>query len=250
MNPDNHNNNKYNITPRKIDFCYERRNRQKNNNKKVFDAIKSNDTKSFYKNINNDELNRVLVEVDMPVEELIAMCSKDDIINKILSGRIAINSSRQGITDEKLQMQVCNDTCSQFGIYIKNLSSTAFRPVKGVGKIVSKSQMKIQGILKDKCLKSFDGKISGKIDGWIFAKVCMGNGGHQGNVMEELDKYCDWVKKYQPNSSTLYVILWDTNDESAYDTLKNKYKNVKNIMITNHFEFQKYIIENYSVSNN
>lgn len=103
--------------------------------------------------------------------------------------------------------------------------------------------MKQKNITKDKCLKSFDAKITGKINGWLSAKITFGNGGHQDNVFEEEDTLCLWWKKYYKNKEDKLVILIDTNLEKEFITLKNKYKICKNIIITNHFEFQNYMIK-------
>jgi len=39
-------------------------------------------------------------------------------------------------------------------------------------------------------LKSFDAKISGIINGWIFAKITYTNGGHQDNVFVRSSSIC------------------------------------------------------------
>ena len=83
--------------------------------------------------------------------------------------------------------------------------------------------MKEKKILKDECLKSFDGKISGKLFGWLFAKVVFGSGGHQDNVFEEADNLCCWVKKFHRDSENLFVILIDTDLEDKFNKLKSKY---------------------------
>lgn len=105
--------------------------------------------------------------------------------------------------------------------------------------------MKNKDIKKDMCLKSFDGIIEGKIKGWIFAKVVFGSGGHQDNVFEEANNLCEWICKYKKNNNELFVLLIDTNLIDKFNLLKNKFNTIKNIIIVNTNEFQKYIIENY-----
>ena len=231
---------------RQIDWADTRNERQKINNLKVFNAIKERNMSEFYKNVNDKELDRVLDEINLTIEELIAECVKEggDILCRITSGRISKNASRQGTKDEALQLEISNTTSSKFGINIENLSATAYRPTKD-GLIVSNNEMKERNIPKDMCLKSFDAKISGKTEGWIFAKVVFGAGGHQDSVFQEADFMCEWVSKYKQDGPELYVIMIDTDLTSKFDIIKNKYISTKNLMVTNHYDFQNHIIDKY-----
>lgn len=233
------------MEPLKLDCQNIRTERQKENNQKVFNAIKKGNLKNLKKVSNQKELNRVLQDLEMTLEDLVKKCKNDDITNKILSGRISKNATRQGTKDESLQIGVCAKTGKKLGIEIKNLSVTDYRPTKS-GRIVTEKQMKDEKIPKDECLKSFDGKISGKMEGFIFAKIVYGSGGHQDNVFEEADTICDWVVKHKKTS--FYIILIDTNLKTKFKTLSEKYKEFKNILIVNNHEFQKYMIQNYSGS--
>ena len=233
------------MEPLKLDCRNIRAERQKRNNQKVFNAIKKGNLNNLKKVSNQKELNRVLQDLEMTLEDLVEKCQDDDITNKILSGRISKNATRQGTKDESLQIGVCAKTGKKLGIEIKNLSVTDYRPTKS-GRIVTEKQMKDEKIPKDECLKSFDGKISGKMEGFIFAKIVYGNGGHQDNVFEEADTICDWVVKHKKTS--FYVILIDTDLETKFNILSEKYKEIKNILIVNNHEFQKYMIQNYSES--
>lgn len=233
------------MEPLKLDCRNIRTERQKRNNQKVFNAIKKGNLNNLKKISNQKELNRVLQDLEMTLEDLVKKCQDDDITNKILSGRISKNATRQGTKDESLQIGVCAKTGKKLGIEIKNLSVTDYRPTKS-GRIVTEKQMKDEKIPKDECLKSFDGKISGKMEGFIFAKIVYGNGGHQDNVFEEADTVCDWVVKHKKTS--FYVILIDTDLETKFKILSEKYKEIKNILIVNNHEFQKYMIQNYSES--
>jgi hypothetical protein len=233
------------MEPLKLDCRNIRVERQKINNQKVFNAIKKGNLNNLKKVSNQKELNRVLQDLEMTLEDLVKKCQDDDITNKILSGRISKNATRQGTKDEHLQIGVCSKTGKKLGIQIKNLSVTDYRPTKS-GRIITEKEMKEEKIPKDECLKSFDAKISGKIEGFIFAKIVYGNGGHQDNVFEEADTICNWVVKHKKTS--YYVILIDTDLENKIKILKEKYKDVKNILIFNNYQFQEYMIENYSGS--
>lgn len=61
------------------------------------------------------------------------------------------------------------------------------------------------------CLKSFDVKINGKIAGWVFAKIVIGNGGHQDNVFEETCNFGD--------KNDIYIVLIDTNLKIKFESI-------------------------------
>lgn len=163
---------------------------------------------------------------------------------KLSSRTISKNASRQCSKDETEQLRTCNITAKKCGLVINNLTAAEFRPTKD-GSIVSKNEMKIKKIQKDCCLKSFDGKISGKFDGFIAAKVAYGSGGHQDNVFEEMDTIAEWWKNYKSETGEILIVLIDTDLITKITRIKEKYRNVKNIMVFNHIEFQQYMISTY-----
>jgi hypothetical protein len=225
--------------------------RQENNYKVVYDSIKTNDMKTFSTNINDKELQRTLRYLNLTAEELIKVCIEGDtcsnlrdICCKLLSMNIAKNSSRQGSKDEIEQLRTCNITAQLYGLTITNLTATELRPTKD-GLILSKTEMKTKGISKDCCLKSFDGQISGKMNGFIAAKVVYGSGGHQDNVFEEMDTLAEWWKTYKCEMDEILIILIDTDLTTKVARLKEKYNDVNNILVFNHIEFQQYIINKY-----
>jgi hypothetical protein len=232
------------LFPIELDFKDIRVARQENNNRVVYNSIKNNDMKMFKKNINIKEFERTIRYLELTKEEFFKKCIEDDLFCKLSARNISINASRQGSKDASEQLRTCNFTTKKCGIYITNLISTELRPTKD-GMIISKNEMKIKKIQKDCCLKSFDGKISGKINGLISAKIAYGNGGHQDNVFEEMDIVADWWKKYKQNSDDILVILIDTDLSDKFTRIKEKYNNIQNIMIYNHIDFQKYIIDTY-----
>ena len=233
------------VSPIKLDCQNIRLERQRINNELVYSSIVKNDLVNFNKYINTHELTRVLEELDMSKDELIDYCRKCDITNRILSGRIAKNASRQGNKDEDLQLTTCNITSSKYGIYIENLSATAYRPTKS-GRIIDKKQYDKLNLKKNDCLKSFDAKIQGKINGWIFAKVVYGEGGHQDNVFEEAHTLCDWVMNHNDLiGNQYYFVLIDTDLIYKFNDLHKKYKDVPYLFIVNNLSFQNYIIKNF-----
>ncbi len=91
-------------------------------------------------------------------------------------------------------LQMCK-TANTLGIQITNLSTTASIPTK-CGKILNGPECKTRGMKKNDCLKSFDARITGQINGWIFAKITVSSGGHQDNVFEEAHIMGEWFVKY------------------------------------------------------
>jgi hypothetical protein len=230
------------LSPIVLDCSNLRSERQKINNLSTLNSLIESDIELLKKNSNEKEIERVLIELDTSMDTIFDKCKSDIIFAKTLAGRIAIMASRQGTKDEELQLNTCNLTTSKFGITIENLNATAYRPTK-CGKIVNKQECKKYE--KNDCLKSFDGKIDGRIKGWIFAKVVFGNGGHQDNVFEEAHTFCEWVCKFG-NDGELYVVLIDTDLTYQFEELKKKYHK-NNVLVVNHVDFQQYMIERFYV---
>jgi len=177
----------------RVDYGNIREYRQKINNKLVFNAIKSKDLTKLHTLINMNEYKRVLADVELTESELVELCVANDTMNTILSGRISKKSSRQGKMDETSQLNVINSVSSKYGVNVDILNYNDFRPTKD-GRIVSKKDVKDNKIKLCNCLKSFDGKISGKITGWVFAKIVFNTGGHQDNVLRKLIAYALGLK--------------------------------------------------------
>jgi hypothetical protein len=235
------------IKPILIDIFNIRQERQKYNNTIAINKIQQC---NICKDINIEEYKRILLElstINITENDLLNECKKSIILTYILAGRIAINASRQGIKDEIIQLDTLNITSSKLGINIEKLSPNLYRPTK-YGEILINSEIKKRNINLSDCLKSFDAKITGKITGWIFAKIVIGSGGHQDNVFEEAYNLCEWINNFS-NKTDIYIILIDTDLIIKYNNLKEKYKNIHNLIIGNHIYIQQYLIDNYSVCN-
>ena len=181
------------IKPISIDIFNIRQERQKNNNNIAI---------------------RKIQECNITEKQLLDECKNNIILTSVLAGRIAINASRQGIKDEIIQLDTLNITSSKLGINIIKLSSNLYRQTK-YGEILNNIEIKKRNINLRDCLKSFDAKISGKISGWIFAKIVIGSGGHQDNVFEEAYNLCKWIIKFG-DKKDIYIILIDTDLKSKY----------------------------------
>ncbi len=226
-----------------VDFQNIRKERQIYNNNLIYKSIKENNRDELIKLSNKNELDRVLEDTNLNINELVLLCSNNDIMNKILSGRISKNSSRQGNIDEIIQINTINELSINYNIYIEKLNIIDYIPMED-GSIISKKYKKD---IKDKCLKSFDAKISGLINGFMFAKIVYGCGGHQDNVFDEANNLCEWIVKFHKNTDMKFVLIIDTDLLVKFDKLKYNFKDIKNIIISNHLDFQNYIISNYPI---
>ena len=227
-----------------IDFKNIRIERQKYNNNLIFKLIKEENIDELIKISNKNELDRVLEETNLNIIDLISLCKSNDIMNKILSGRISKNSSRQGNIDEIIQINTIKDFSINYNIIIEKLNIIDYIPMDD-GSIVSKQFKKN---IKDKTLKSFDAKISGVINGFMFAKIVYGSGGHQDNVFEEANNLCEWIVKFHKNNELIFVLIIDTDLFTKFNKLKDYYKDITNIIISNHYDFQKYISSNFPIN--
>jgi ribosomal protein L25 (general stress protein Ctc) len=79
------------------------------------------------------------------------------------------------------------------------------------------------------------------LNGWIFAKVVYGKGGHQDNVFVEAHEFGEWVLKHG-NDDELYVLMIDTDLSLQFNALKKKF-DMKNIMVCNHVDFQRILLQ-------
>jgi hypothetical protein len=233
------------LTPLKVDFKNMRLLRQTINNKSVYECIKQNNLHKIDTVTNKKKFERLLTEMDLTKPEFLAKCrALGDFTCEMAARLLAKCASRQGSRDEMDQLKTCNKTAHKCGVFITNLNQVALRPTKD-GRIVSQKDIKSKCIKMDCCLKSFDASISGRIRGYISAKVAMGKGGHQDNVFEELDTIASWWKDFKSHRDEVLVILIDTDLMQKKNTLKIKYSDVNNILICDHVEFQCHIIHQY-----
>ena len=204
------------VEPIQIDCKDLRVERQKENNDTMLKLLQSGDITLVKRFCNIKELSRLLEDLQIDEEQLLQKCKDDLLFAKVISRQISKMASRQGTKDEAFILQKCNETVSQFGIYVENLSTVAYRPTKD-GRILTNTQYKKSGLKKNDCLKSFDAKISGLVKGWVFAKVAYGKGGHQDNVFAEAHDFVEWDNKYAKDDQ-LYVVLVDTDLNHKFNT--------------------------------
>ena len=115
--------------------------RQKENNDIMLRLLQSGDIKLVKYFCNTKEISRLLEDLQFDDEQLLQKCSNDLLFAKVISRQISKMASRQGTKDESFILKKCNETTSKVGIYIENLSTTAFRPTKK-GRILTNNQYK------------------------------------------------------------------------------------------------------------
>ncbi len=233
----------------RIDFKDTRVVRQILNNKNVYQSILDNNPTHFHKNINKKELERQLKELQWDFKTYWNHLREDLEIGGRAwhaARNLAINAARQGTKDETTQLDICGNMSKKYKIIITKLPNRALRPTKD-GKILSKSEIETMGIPIDCCLKSFDAKIEGEgtMNGVISAKISFGGGGHQDNVFREQDEFAKWWCQFKSESSDFLVLLIDSDLQGQFNRIKEKYKDTKNVLVMDHYEFQEYIMKTY-----
>jgi hypothetical protein len=192
--------------------------------------------KDLKSSINFKSLDRLAEQLNTDRNYLYEKCKSDYEYALTLAHGCSILSSRQGSRDETFVLDEINKVSSTYGIYIQSLNNQDLRPTKD-GFLLNKNEFKVSGLSKLDCLKSIDGVINGKVNGYIFAKIVFGEGGHQDNVFHEAAQFGDWAHKYAKEDK-IYVILVDTDLQNKYNELKEKYDS-DNIWVVNHVEFQQ-----------
>jgi hypothetical protein len=96
-------------------------------------------------------------------------CLKDLEFRRVVAGRIAIRTSRQGVLDELFILFNINSFTKYFGVFISKPKTPI---IIYNDKIVIKTNEK-------SLYRSMDGVISGKLNGYIFCKVILGMGSTQ-----------------------------------------------------------------------
>ena len=122
--------------------------RQKQNNDTMLKLLQSGDITLVKRHCNIKELYRLLKDLDIDEHKLINKCADDLLFAKSVGRQISKMASRQGTKDEAFILQKCNETISQVGVYIENLSTVAYRPTKD-GRILTNNQYKKKWFKKE-----------------------------------------------------------------------------------------------------
>lgn len=185
---------------------------------------------------NIDAFDRLLTQLELNYDEFLTECSKSNLFSKTAAVAIAKGASRQGKIDEAFVINGIANEMKKYNYNIRTCGVNEYRPCKN-GQILSSKDFKKQKLNKDvDALKSVDGIFSGPKNGYIFAKIVIGDGGHQDNVLHEINQYIDWAKQYG-ESDKIYVMLIDGK---KFDVLKSK--QTDNVWVVNSIEFQEKLI--------
>ena len=223
-----------------IDAVEKRKENQIINYNLVEEALRETNIYVAKERGNPNKLEEILTYLNISEKQLLNKC-KDDDFRKLVSIIMAILSTRQGGALEREILDGINSYTKTLDVYVESLPNTALRPLK-TGGVITTAEMKKKGIdKKTGTLKSIDGLISGKINGYIFAKVMTGKGGgHQDNVIIESHNFIDWAEKEPKNK--IYVLLID-GDYLHTELPKLLERDNMNIWVCDHKTFQKRIEE-------
>ena len=118
--------------------------------------------------------------------------------------------------------------------------------ISKAGAVPSKSAEMVEEVIastakllkeREEARKAREEEATGEVEGYIFAKICFGEGGHQDNVFHEAAHFADWAHQYGEDGK-VYVILIDTDLTDKFDRLKFNYDS-DNVWVVDHVEFQK-----------
>jgi len=192
--------------------------------------------KELEKIANIKAVDRVLDTLEMDYDEFLTECAKSLIYSKTVAVAIAKNATRQGKADETFVIEGISDSMKKYNYTIRSCSVNELLPCKN-GEMLSRVEFTRRRLNKDvDALKSVDGVFSGPKNGYIFAKIVIGDGGHQDNVLHEINQYIDWAKQYGEKDK-IYVMLIDGKE---FDVLKSKQED--NIWVVNMVQFQERLI--------
>ena len=136
------------VEPIQIDCKNLRVERQKENNDTMLKLLRSGDITLVKRFCNIKELSRLLEDLQIDDKQLLQKCKDDLLFAKVISRQISKIASRQGTKDDAFILQKCNETTSKVGIYVENLSTTAFRLTKD-GRILTNNQYKKKWFKKE-----------------------------------------------------------------------------------------------------
>lgn len=221
-----------------VDVFNLRSERQKHNNLLISKELYRNSPSysQLEKTANIKAVDRMLDELEFSYDDLLTECSNSLVFSKIVAISISKTASRQGKKDESFIIDGVAGEMSKYNYKIRSCGVNEFRPCKN-GEILTKKEFDEQSLNKDiDALKSIDGIFDGSKSGYIFAKIVIGDGGHQDNVLHEMNQYIEWATKFGQKDK-IYVMLIDGKE---FPSLKEK--QTDNIWVVNHIEFQERLI--------
>lgn len=225
----------------KIDVVKLRKEKQVINYDRISSILKDGNLSVLKRECNTKELCRVLSYLDLTEVELIKMTKNNSVIRKLCAMKIAKMATRQGISLESVILSGISNSLSRHKISIRSLGVNEIRPLRNGG-IISGKELRTKKMSKNfDTLKSIDGSISGRIEGYIFAKVLTGDsGGHQDNVVREARDFMEWALKEDEKKFYIALIDGDHTHKGLQELMKYESNNV---WICDHIEFQNRIVK-------
>lgn len=221
-----------------VDVFNLRSERQKYNNLLIAKELHTNSPSysELVKIANDKAIDRILDQLEFDYDDFLTECVNSVYFSKVVGIAIAKCASRQGTIDESFIIGGIAEEMVKYNYKIRSCGVNEFRPCNN-GKIMSKQDFLNENLNKDiDALKSVDGIFDGPKSGYIFAKLVIGAGGHQDNVLHEMNQYIEWAKKFGQEDK-IYVMLIDGKEFSSL-----KEKQTDNIWVVNHVEFQERLI--------
>lgn len=222
-----------------------RKNRQQKNNEKCANSFLNDCVNEKEKKRTFDYLLNSFPHEFPSEDQIVSYIHNNPIVRSILGMHCSINSSRQGSKDEALVINGIKEVMEPRlkGFRIDNLGVNKNIPIRGTGEVLTRSEAK-KKYDKTKMLKSFD--FDGKVAGRQFfgsAKILVGKGGHQDNVLHEEADLLRWLSVHG-KQDCYYFILLDFEDHATQDLEDLKKSNkMNNVFICDHFELQKKLEE-------
>lgn len=174
--------------------------------------------------------------------EIIAEMKNNQAFKVVMGMLCSKNSSRQGSKDEAFVIDGIKNALEPrlTGFKIDNLSVNEKVPIRSTGEVMSRKEARKSMYSKTEMLKSFD--FEGKVGGRSFygsAKVLVGKGGHQDNVLHEEADLLRWLRSHR-KEDCFYFILLDFENHNPKDVRALKDSNdMDNVFICDHIEMQR-----------
>lgn len=255
-----------------LDVAKLRPDRQRANNKKARSFLEGQ-RNTEQKVINEDEEKRILNELkDLTnsSESLVVLLAEItekrnadqliEITTRLLSRSVSIDASRQGALDEITQLNRLDEDfmiANELPFRLlnpkthKNLVEEMVPVLEGGLMTRKEFKKKFKNNKNTSALKSFDAELwyLNECVGYVFAKVVVGDGGHQDNVFHEARNMISWFEKQQEQAELkekllVFLIDYDKKSEKKFKELHNNAANTgnENIWVVNTRSFQQKVI--------
>jgi len=221
-------------------FSELRKNRQVINNEKCANSfLKECVNEKEKKRTFNYLLKKGIFESE---DEIISEMKNNPAFKIVIGMNCSKSSSRQGSKDEALVINGIKGVLEPRleGFKIDNLSVDDKVPIRRTGEVLSRKEAKKLKYSKTEMLKSFD--FEGKVGGRSFygsAKILVGKGGHQDNVLHEEADLLRWLKIHRKEDCFYFVLLdFEDHDPKDIEGLKDS-NDMDNVFICDHIEMQR-----------